>query len=117
MAQQAMCGRCEPAALTALRENEGHGKLIKYAWPGGYPVFYLTADGAMLCPDCANGENGSEARTCDGPDDSPWDRQWKIVAGDVYWEGPDEPCAHCGAAIASAYGDPDADDATDREDG
>ncbi len=24
-----------------------------YAWPGGYPILYVTSDGALLCSDCA----------------------------------------------------------------
>lgn len=23
-----------------------------YAWPGGYPIYYVTRDGAALCPHC-----------------------------------------------------------------
>ncbi len=68
---------------------------------GCYPCMYQTADGEVLCPDCANGKNGSEALTADA-----FDRQWHIVGGDVFWEGPAETCAHCGASIESAYGDP-----------
>ena len=37
------------------------GELVSYAWPGGYPVIYITEDNGVLCPDCANGKNDSEA--------------------------------------------------------
>ena len=37
------------------------GELITYAWPGGYPVIYITEDSGVLCPNCANGKNDSEA--------------------------------------------------------
>lgn len=30
------------------------------------------------------------------------------VAVEVYWEGPDDTCSHCGASLPSEYGDPDA---------
>ncbi len=76
--------------------------LASYAWPGGYPLSYLMADGGVLCPACANGEHGSEA-TQDPRQD---DKQWSIVACDVYWEGPPMQCDHCSAEIESAYGDP-----------
>lgn len=85
------------------------GKLPAYAWPGGYQMFYLMSDGEVMCPDCANGENGSHARTEDGPDDAPHDG-WKIVAGDIHWEGPPEICCHCNAEIPSSYGDPNEDE-------
>lgn len=91
-------------------ERDSAGELPAYAWPGGYPIIYLTADGGTLCPACANGENGSEA-TEDPIQD---DRQWLIVASDVHWEGSPEICDHCNAEIESAYGDPDAGN-TDEE--
>lgn len=34
--------------------DEKTGKLPSYAWPGGYPVFYLMDDCETLCPACAN---------------------------------------------------------------
>ena len=81
---------------------DDNGKLPTYAWPGGYPIEYVTADGGLLCPACANGENGSEATI---NQDAPAD--WRIEAADVYWEGPVQFCDHCNSQIESAYGDPD----------
>ncbi len=66
----------------------------------GYPLIYLTADDSVLCPECANGGNGSEAAI--GHDD----KQWRITAVDVYWEGAPLECDHCNGEIESAYGDP-----------
>jgi hypothetical protein len=83
--------------------REPDGTLPAFTWPGGYPLYYLCADGGTLCPACANGENGSEAsEAADAPAD------WRLVAQDVHWEGPPLSCDHCGAAVESAYGDPDA---------
>lgn len=28
-------------------------KFARYAWPGGYEIFYITHDGGLLCADCA----------------------------------------------------------------
>ena len=83
-----------------LREGHG-GQLPAYAWPGGYPLFYLCADGACLCPACVN-----DASNDAGPhrDD---DASWRIVAYDTHDEGPPIVCAHCNGAIFSSYGDPD----------
>lgn len=88
----------------ALHRDED-GTLPAYAWPGGYPVLYLCADNGILCPACANGQNGSEAsESIDAPAD------WRLVAHSIHWEGPAEICEHCGAEIESAYGDPDEPD-------
>ena len=82
------------------------GALPAYAWPGGYPVLYLTSDGETFCADCANGKNGSMCRTVDGPDDMPGDG-WRVDAWFVHYEGPPAFCCHCNAEIPSAYGDPE----------
>lgn len=72
--------------------RDSDGKLAKFAWPGGYPVVYYFADHGECCPDCANGDNGSEAST-----DPSTDEQWRIVACDVIEEETDMEiqCAHC----------------------
>lgn len=89
-----------------LSKND-KGQYDAYAWPGGYPIFYLFADGGICCPDCANGKNGSDASA---DTDDP---QWKLVASDIHYEGEPLVCDHCGAQIESAYGDPDADEPAD----
>jgi len=68
-------------------------------------VVYITEDGGTLCAYCANGANGSDAH-----EDSD-DPQWRLVAGEVYWEGPTMQCDHCYADMPSEYGDPDAEEA------
>ena len=30
--------------------KDENGKLISYAWPGGYPIVYLDKSGEILCP-------------------------------------------------------------------
>jgi hypothetical protein len=75
-------------------------ELPSYAWPGGYPIYYLCADGGVLCPDCAN-KDGYVGEPADGIDDP----QWHVVDGSVYWEGPAMSCDGCNCDIESAYGD------------
>ena len=78
------------------------GELDAYAWPGGYPVFYVTSDDEVACVKCANDPStGVDAFGCDV----------KIVAGDVNWEDPDLYC-ECGERIESAYAEPEDDDKT-----
>ena len=77
-------------------ERDSDNLLPSFAWPGGYPVFYLLEDGEVLCPACANGRNGSDAQVQDDP-------QWNVIAADINWEDPDMTCGHCYARIESAY--------------
>jgi hypothetical protein len=72
-----------------------------YAWPGGYPLFWLTSDGGALSWAAAKSErrNILEAiRDCD-------DSGWRIVALDVNWEDGELYCDHTSERIESAYAD------------
>jgi hypothetical protein len=69
------------------------GTFPAHAWPGGYPLFYLTRDGLTVCAECANRE------VDDGQ---------VVIGQDIYWEGPEMQCDDCTADIQSAYGDPNA---------
>jgi hypothetical protein len=70
---------------------------------------YVTADGAFLCPDCANRKNGSIAFANDD-NTSPrgtYDDQWRIIGSQFVWNeakenGNDVLCAHCNAVIVKA---------------
>lgn len=70
-----------------------------YAWPGGYPLYYITKDCGVLCPKCVN-ENIELLS-------DPYDPQWYIVGYDINYEDSDLYCDHCGERIESAYGDCD----------
>lgn len=71
------------------------GTLISYAWPGGYPVYYLDKEDSVLCPACAN---KSEEDNADFPAFLP-------VACDVNWEDESLYCDDCSCRIESAYGE------------
>ena len=86
-------------------DSPGYRKAASYAWPGGYPIIYITNDGDVACADCCNGQNGAEFRVKDS--DAIRGDGWAIDAADCYYEGPTIPCCHCGAEIDSAYGDPE----------
>ena len=72
-----------------------------YAWPGGYPLFAITSDGAALCASCTKKKLGNIVTAIarnlrDG---------WKVEGIDVNWEDADLTCDHCGQHIESAYAD------------
>lgn len=67
-----------------------------YAWPGGYPLHAVTADGATLCRYCCASERLNIATTT-GRDG------WTVVDLTVNWEDPELWCDHCGERIESAY--------------
>ncbi len=73
----------------------------QYAWPGGYPLYFITSDGEALSFDSAR-ENrrlildSIATQTDDG---------WRVVGCEVNWEDSELYCADTGERIASAYAD------------
>jgi hypothetical protein len=73
-----------------------------YAWPGGYAIAYLMADGELLCSNCMDTEPvtfGSGVNSLDP--------QWEVTGAmafgaDVDYPETDEACAHCGRVLAEA---------------
>jgi len=82
-----------------LRDEKG--RLPSFAWPGGYRIVYVAADGRCLCALCANEPEAQDA--------TPDDRDWWLVDAHIHWEGPAETCAHCDTALPSELGIPDDD--------
>ena len=84
-----------------MLKRANKGKLPSFAWPGGYPLFYLCEDGGILCPDCANDSRVREEMRVN-PKDFP-DKSWRISAYDVNWEDGWMLCDNCNERIESAY--------------
>ena len=70
-----------------------------YAWPGGYPVFWLMDDGGVLAFDVCKTErhNMLESLATNSRDG------WRPVALEINWEDTEMFCAHTGARIEAAY--------------
>ncbi len=69
-----------------------------YAWPGGYPLFAVTDDGAALCKECCRTE-------ADLIDNATVNDGWDVVALYVNWEDNTLYCDHCSQQIEAAYND------------
>ena len=88
------------ASVADFRAALLHGP---YAWPGGYPVYFLMKDGEPLSFKAAEQET---ALIIECMTDNMDDRQWIPVAVMINWEEPDLMCSHLNIPIESAYGDP-----------
>lgn len=71
----------------------------KYVWPGGYPLFLIMSDSAVLCVECGKKEYKQIAYSCrhnlnDG---------WKTESADINWEDQELYCDHCNKQIEPAY--------------
>lgn len=88
-------------AINSVSELKATLRAGKVTWPGFYPLFLLTSDGAALSFESAR-ENfralvwSIRHRANDG---------WRVVGCDVNFEDNDLVCAHSGEKIESAYGE------------
>lgn len=70
--------------------READGTVSRFAWPGGYRIWFITHDGADLCAECVQAESD---QTLDPTNDT----GWRVVGH--YHEGEADtagPCDHCG---------------------
>jgi hypothetical protein len=67
------------------------GTITRFAWPGGYRVWYVTHDSAVLCAECVEAERELTI-DCDPDDNSGW-----RVVGHMHDGELDDPvyCDHC----------------------
>lgn len=72
-----------------------------FAWPGGYPLYFITDDGAALSFKAVK-EN---LRLIIDSVANDLNDGWKVVGVDVNWEDSDLFCEHTGQPIPSAYGE------------
>jgi hypothetical protein len=96
----------------ALRNSEGIMTLAQiktelragqYAWPGGYPKYFITYDGAALSFAVVR-ECWREVVSAHLTNDKA--SGWYIEAADVNWEDANLACDHTNKPIECAYGDP-----------
>jgi hypothetical protein len=73
------------------------GQLQTYAWPGGYPIYYLDAENSVLCAECARKSDSD-------PDELP---NFRPCAADVNYENSSLYCDQCGQRVESAYSEED----------
>jgi hypothetical protein len=85
-------------SISDFRRAMRHGP---YAWPGGYPCYFITSDGAALSFAAAKAERRLILEAIRDKDNS----GWRVVVMDVNWEDGELVCDHTGERIESAYAD------------
>lgn len=70
---------------------DSNKELPKFAWPGGYPLFYRTSYHHIVCPKCANKMIRNE------------DEYEDITHYDANYEDEDLYCHECSEKIECAY--------------
>ena len=72
-----------------------------YAWPGGYPTYFVMSDGEALSIEAAKQERRNLLEAIRDSDDS----GWRPIGLDINYEDNEMYCAHTNAKIPSAYGE------------
>jgi hypothetical protein len=85
--------------IQTLSDFRGALRSGPYAWPGGYPRFFLTMDGEALSFDAAKKNRGLIAAALRYRNDP----SWRVIAFEINWEDAELTCSHSGARIPSAY--------------
>jgi hypothetical protein len=74
-----------------------------HVWPGGYPLYFVTADGGALSFASAQ-ENAAQIRDAIIQNDT--HGGWCVIGVEVNWEDGELYCDHSGERIESAYAEP-----------
>lgn len=88
-------------AVKQLKEALRNGP---YAWPGGYPLYFIAADGKALSFKAVR-DNLKEVMRATY--DARYGKKWRVLGVQVNWEDPHLYCAHSNERIQSAYGEED----------
>lgn len=80
------------SSLSDFRRAMRHGP---YAWPGGYPRYFILSDGETLSFAAARTERRAIIEALARADNR--------RGGWINWENPDLSCCHTGERIPSAY--------------
>jgi hypothetical protein len=71
-----------------------------YAWPGGYPLYFVTSDCEVLSFETVRKEIKQVLWSIRNKDNT---GGWRVIGVDVNYEDPELFCDHSGKRIESAY--------------
>ena len=73
-----------------------------YAWPGGYPLYFIAADGEPLCHTCVKRNFKQVIYETYRPRAGD---MFRVIGQEINYEDEHLHCAHCEEQIQSAYGE------------
>jgi hypothetical protein len=89
----------DPRYIKTPEQFDLHLSAGQWAWPGGYPKYFICQDGEALSFKAAQ-ENATLIREAIATQDR---SGWHVIAIEINYEDPDLRCAHSGERIESAY--------------
>lgn len=76
--------------------RDENGQLSAWAWPGGYPIYYIDGEGSALCVNCARKEEAEGVEY--------WGEEKMPKSAEINYEDTELQCEQCYERIESAYG-------------
>ena len=86
----------EIKSISDFRKAMRHGQ---YAWPGGYPCFFITSDGEALSFRAAKAETRNILYSLANK----LDDGWRVIGLAINYQDGNLFCCHIGERIESAY--------------
>jgi hypothetical protein len=83
-----------------VKEIKAEIRKGEYAWPGGYPRYFVCSDGEAMCFACVK-KNFREIVDAHRRDDRR--SSWHLAGVEVNWEQVDLVCSATGLPIEAAY--------------
>lgn len=78
-----------------------------YAWPGGYPLYFVMSDGEAMSFKAAKSERRALLEALREWTADHQDSGWRPIALEINYEDFDLICCHTNERIESAYGEPE----------
>lgn len=97
------CYNCGQRTIATCAELKAALRNGEYAWPGGYPLYFVCSDGAALSFDAVRQNLREVFEAIQTHDGSGWD----VTGCAVNYEDGELFCDHTGARIPSAYAEPE----------
>jgi hypothetical protein len=97
--------------ITCVADIKATLRAGEYAWPGGYPMFFIMGDGGTLHFDCVKA-NLREVIEAQRDYDILRSSDWRCEAVEINYEDGDLTCDQCNKRIQSAYAE---DETTEEE--
>jgi len=79
-----------------------------FAWPGGYPLYFITSDGAALSWRAAQYNRRAIIEAISEKENN----GWHVIGMEINWEDPALYCDDTGERIPSAYAEDEAEATT-----
>lgn len=93
--------------VMTLKDIKARLRAGPYAWPGGYPKYFVMADGEAMSFEAVKSAWKEVCRSHLRPNDR-WSWDFLVAGCEINWEDAELICCHTNKRIESAYAEDNA---------